>query len=53
MNQAPVAATATFLEGLETCSGIAFPRYEEAVERLACICQRGLKILPYEEMITV
>ena len=37
----------------ETCSGIAFPRNKEAVERLARICQRGLKIFPYEEMITV
>ena len=48
-----VAATDTFLEGLETCSGIAFPRNYEAVERLARICWRGLKIFPYEEMITV
>ena len=38
---------------LETCSGIAFPRNKEAVESLARICQRGLKIFPYEEMITV
>ena len=48
-----VAVTTTFLKGLETCSGIAFPRNKEVVERLGRICQRGVRIFRYEEMIIV